>query len=83
MRRVFTLMVTLAALLVVTALGLVFTVLRTEVGAGWVLGLAQDRLAGFSYQHHEGHLSGGLVLEKPAYARIRKETSYDTDHRFL
>ena len=67
MRRALGLAVFIGLLLAAVALGLVFAVLRTEAGAGWVLGVAEDRLAGFSYERHEGSLAGGLVLGGLAY----------------
>jgi translocation and assembly module TamB len=67
MRRAFKLAVSIALLVPVVALALMLTVLRTEVGAGWVLGLVERQLAGLTYERREGSLAGGLVLTRMGY----------------
>ncbi|MBT8056374.1 MAG: translocation/assembly module TamB domain-containing protein [Gammaproteobacteria bacterium] len=67
MRRALKWVVSIALLVPIVALALMFTVLRTEVGAGWVLGLVEQRLAGLTYERREGSLAGGLVLTSMGY----------------
>ena len=49
--------------LVVALLSLVFTVTRTETGAGLVLGIAQDQVDGLEIGGFEGSFHHGLVLQ--------------------
>ncbi|MGI9321048.1 MAG: hypothetical protein ACR2O5_06505, partial [Thiogranum sp.] len=45
-----------------------FTITRTETGAGWVLGIAQDQMEGLKIGGHRGSVHGGLELQQLHFA---------------
>ena len=61
----------------VLAGGLVATALRTEVGAGWLLGLVRERVPGLEYAHHEGSLADGVTLQGPRFRQDGLEAGAD------
>ena len=56
----------LAVVIILTAA--VLTVARTETGAGWVLGIAQDKLDGLEIGSHSGSLHDGLDLQQIGFS---------------
>lgn len=53
--------------LVILLVVAVLVVTRTEAGAGWVLGVAQDKLDGLEIGHHNGSIHGGLELKEVSF----------------
>ena len=69
-----------ALLLPVLAGGLVVTALRTEVGAGWLLGLVRERVPGLEYARHEGSLADGIILQGARFRQDGLEAGADRLH---
>lgn len=80
MSRVLKVLAAAVALIPIVVLGLVFTVLRTEVGAGWVLGIVEGRVPGLSYQESKGSLAGGLDFVALTYRQDGMTVGADQLH---
>lgn len=60
--------VVLLLVLLVLTVALALVMLRTEMGAGWVIGMAQNRVQDLSIESWQGSIYGGLELQEVRFA---------------